>query len=160
MSHVAGAAREQLEHEAAAENIKMHSWKEDSGALKHAIFYWIGENSTLDKGMCAAVHAVNLRNHLGATCRYSSPLEIKVFPEKRKFLALKVVVFFFLFPIVEEMALIYLAKYLCGYSSLTYMALILLPFPPVSFWAFVFLSALVRPCILYVCVHFFFSRYM
>ncbi|VDM10781.1 unnamed protein product [Wuchereria bancrofti] len=37
--------------------------------MKHSIFYWIGENSSLDKGMCAAVHAVNLRNHLGATCR-------------------------------------------------------------------------------------------
>uniref|UniRef100_A0A915EFX3 Gelsolin-like domain-containing protein n=1 Tax=Ditylenchus dipsaci TaxID=166011 RepID=A0A915EFX3_9BILA len=39
--------------------------KEPSGSLSHAIFYWIGEKTTLDKGMCAAVHAVNLRNHLG-----------------------------------------------------------------------------------------------
>lgn len=37
--------------------------------MKHHIYYWIGEKTTLDKGMCAAVHAVNLRNHLGATCR-------------------------------------------------------------------------------------------
>lgn len=44
--------------------------KEPSGNLKHAIYYWIGEKTTLDKGMCAAVHAVNLRNHLGASCRY------------------------------------------------------------------------------------------
>jgi hypothetical protein len=43
--------------------------QEDSGSLKHQIYYWIGEKTTLDKGMCAAVHAVNLRNHLGATCR-------------------------------------------------------------------------------------------
>uniref|UniRef100_A0A915C440 Protein flightless-1 homolog n=1 Tax=Parascaris univalens TaxID=6257 RepID=A0A915C440_PARUN len=43
--------------------------KEDSGNLRHSIYYWIGEHASLDKGMCAAVHAVNLRNHLGATCR-------------------------------------------------------------------------------------------
>ncbi|VDK53588.1 unnamed protein product [Anisakis simplex] len=43
--------------------------KEESGALKHSIYYWIGEHASLDKGMCAAVHAVNLRNYLGATCR-------------------------------------------------------------------------------------------
>ncbi|KHN73472.1 Protein flightless-1 -like protein [Toxocara canis] len=43
--------------------------KEESGSLKHSIYYWIGEHASLDKGMCAAVHAVNLRNHLGATCR-------------------------------------------------------------------------------------------
>ncbi|KAI1729403.1 gelsolin repeat domain-containing protein [Ditylenchus destructor] len=43
--------------------------KEPSGSLTHAIYYWIGEKTTLDKGMCAAVHAVNLRNHLGASCR-------------------------------------------------------------------------------------------
>ncbi|VDN08086.1 unnamed protein product [Thelazia callipaeda] len=129
MSHIAGAARDQLEHESPVDYIKVPSWKdkmeqqkpnidysdvfdedvgqnegmwvweienfypslldqsmhghfydadcylilntskEESGALKHAIFYWIGENSSLDKGMCAAVHAVNLRNYLGATCR-------------------------------------------------------------------------------------------
>lgn len=129
MSQVAGAAREKLEHEIAAESVKAPSWKdkmeqqkpridysdvfdddvgqedglwvweienfypsildpsfhghfydadcylvlrtvkEDSGNLRHKIFYWIGEHTTLDKGMCAAVHAVNLRNHLGASCR-------------------------------------------------------------------------------------------
>ncbi|VIO90379.1 Flightless-I protein homolog, putative [Brugia malayi] len=129
MSHIAGAARDQLEHELPTDYVKVPTWKdkmeqqkphldysevfdedvgqdegiwvweienfypsildssmhghfydadcylilrtrrEESGSLKHSIFYWIGENSSLDKGMCAAVHAVNLRNHLGATCR-------------------------------------------------------------------------------------------
>lgn len=44
--------------------------KELSGNLTHQIYYWIGEKTTLDKGMCAAVHAVNLRNYLKASCRY------------------------------------------------------------------------------------------
>uniref|UniRef100_A0A0N4Z6K5 Gelsolin-like domain-containing protein n=1 Tax=Parastrongyloides trichosuri TaxID=131310 RepID=A0A0N4Z6K5_PARTI len=43
--------------------------KEPSGQLTHEIYYWIGEKTSLDKGMCAAVHAVNLRNYLGASCR-------------------------------------------------------------------------------------------
>ncbi|KAL3090287.1 hypothetical protein niasHS_006739 [Heterodera schachtii] len=43
--------------------------RETNGALTHAIYYWIGEKTSLDKAMCAAVHAVNLRNHLGASCR-------------------------------------------------------------------------------------------
>uniref|UniRef100_A0A914YJP1 Gelsolin-like domain-containing protein n=1 Tax=Panagrolaimus superbus TaxID=310955 RepID=A0A914YJP1_9BILA len=43
--------------------------KELSGNLTHQIYYWIGEKTTLDKGMCAAVHAVNLRNYLRASCR-------------------------------------------------------------------------------------------
>ncbi|XP_061404847.1 protein flightless-1 homolog [Lethenteron reissneri] len=33
------------------------------------IFYWIGSECTLDKKACAAIHAVNLRNFLGAKCR-------------------------------------------------------------------------------------------
>lgn len=40
-----------------------------SGHLDHQIYYWLGEHATLDKGMCAAVHAVGLRNHLNASCR-------------------------------------------------------------------------------------------
>ncbi|VDP04031.1 unnamed protein product [Heligmosomoides polygyrus] len=43
--------------------------KEISGSIRHEIFYWLGEKATLDKGMCAAVHAVGLRNHLNASCR-------------------------------------------------------------------------------------------
>lgn len=37
--------------------------------MHHKIFYWIGEKSSLDKKACAAIHAVNLRNFLGATGR-------------------------------------------------------------------------------------------
>lgn len=33
------------------------------------IFFWIGNEATLDKRACAAIHAVNLRNYLGARCR-------------------------------------------------------------------------------------------
>uniref|UniRef100_A0A914HBG3 Gelsolin-like domain-containing protein n=1 Tax=Globodera rostochiensis TaxID=31243 RepID=A0A914HBG3_GLORO len=43
--------------------------RETSGSLTHAIYYWIGEKTSLDKAMCAAVHSVNLRNHLSASCR-------------------------------------------------------------------------------------------
>ncbi|CAI5446386.1 unnamed protein product [Caenorhabditis angaria] len=39
------------------------------GHLNHEIYYWLGEHASLDKGMCAAVHAVGLRNHLNASCR-------------------------------------------------------------------------------------------
>lgn len=33
------------------------------------IFYWIGQEATLDKKACSAIHAVNLRNCLGAEGR-------------------------------------------------------------------------------------------
>ena len=33
------------------------------------IWYWLGAETTLDKQASAAIHAVNLRNMLGATCR-------------------------------------------------------------------------------------------
>ena len=39
--------------------------------LKHQIYFWIGESSSLDKKACAAVHAVNLRNMLKAKTRTS-----------------------------------------------------------------------------------------
>ncbi|XP_033231107.1 protein flightless-1 isoform X1 [Belonocnema kinseyi] len=42
---------------------------DDSGSLMWAIYFWIGEKATLDKRACAAIHAVNLRNYLGAQCR-------------------------------------------------------------------------------------------
>lgn len=44
---------------------------EDDGSqnLNWQIFYWIGENASLDKRACSAIHAVNLRNFLGAQCR-------------------------------------------------------------------------------------------
>ncbi|OQV19254.1 Protein flightless-1 [Hypsibius exemplaris] len=37
--------------------------------LNYQIFFWIGAKATLDKRACAAIHAVNLRNYLGAECR-------------------------------------------------------------------------------------------
>ena len=40
-----------------------------SGGLNWQIYYWIGGESSLDKQACAAMHSVNLRNLLGATCR-------------------------------------------------------------------------------------------
>lgn len=37
--------------------------------LSWEIYFWIGNKATLDKRACAAIHAVNLRNYLGARCR-------------------------------------------------------------------------------------------
>ncbi|KAL7019876.1 hypothetical protein ACKWTF_011282 [Chironomus riparius] len=37
--------------------------------LSWEIYFWIGSNTSLDKKACAAIHAVNLRNYLGARCR-------------------------------------------------------------------------------------------
>lgn len=42
---------------------------DDNGALNWHIFYWIGQEATLDKKAGSAIHAVNLRNFLGAECR-------------------------------------------------------------------------------------------
>ncbi|XP_035789195.1 protein flightless-1-like isoform X2 [Anopheles albimanus] len=42
---------------------------DDSGQLSWEIFFWIGSKATLDKRACSAIHAVNLRNYLGARCR-------------------------------------------------------------------------------------------
>lgn len=39
---------------------------DEQGALTWDIHFWIGLKATLDKGACAAMHAVNLRNLLGA----------------------------------------------------------------------------------------------
>ncbi|XP_025831083.1 protein flightless-1-like, partial [Agrilus planipennis] len=42
---------------------------DDSGSLTWKIYFWIGKKASLDKLACAAIHAVNLRNYLGAQCR-------------------------------------------------------------------------------------------
>uniref|UniRef100_A0A8D0GFE8 FLII actin remodeling protein n=1 Tax=Sphenodon punctatus TaxID=8508 RepID=A0A8D0GFE8_SPHPU len=42
---------------------------DNNGSLNWEIYYWIGQEATLDKKACAAIHAVNLRNYLGAECR-------------------------------------------------------------------------------------------
>ena len=42
---------------------------DDKEAFDYKIFYWIGAEASLDKKACSAIHAVNLRNFLGARCR-------------------------------------------------------------------------------------------
>lgn len=49
--------------------IVLKTYIDDTGSLNWLIWYWIGKCSTLDKKACAAIHAVNLRNLLGAECR-------------------------------------------------------------------------------------------
>ncbi|VEL15159.1 unnamed protein product [Protopolystoma xenopodis] len=56
-----------------------------TGGLDWRIYYWIGLVSSLDKQTCAAIHAVNLRNLLGAECRTSREEQEDECPE---FLAL------------------------------------------------------------------------
>lgn len=41
----------------------------ENGQLAWQIYFWIGAEATLDKRACSAIHAVNLRNYLGARCR-------------------------------------------------------------------------------------------
>ena len=47
----------------------MKTFTDENQSLDWQIFYWIGTNSPLDKKACSAIHAVNLRNYLGAQCR-------------------------------------------------------------------------------------------
>ena len=47
----------------------LQTFLDDSGSLNWEIYYWIGGEATLDKKACSAIHAVNLRNYLGAECR-------------------------------------------------------------------------------------------
>ncbi|KAG7239471.1 hypothetical protein INR49_028942 [Caranx melampygus] len=49
--------------------IILKTFLDDNGALTWQIYYWIGQESTLDKKAGSAIHAVNLRNFLGAECR-------------------------------------------------------------------------------------------
>uniref|UniRef100_A0A8C5SW37 Protein flightless-1 homolog n=1 Tax=Laticauda laticaudata TaxID=8630 RepID=A0A8C5SW37_LATLA len=49
--------------------IVLKTFLDDSGSLNWEIYYWIGQESSLDKKACSAIHAVNLRNFLGAECR-------------------------------------------------------------------------------------------
>ena len=42
---------------------------EDNQNVDWQIYYWIGSEAALDKKACSAIHAVNLRNYLGAHCR-------------------------------------------------------------------------------------------
>ncbi|XP_062263663.1 protein flightless-1 homolog [Platichthys flesus] len=49
--------------------IILKTFLDDNGALNWEIYYWIGQEATLDKKAGSAIHAVNLRNFLGAECR-------------------------------------------------------------------------------------------
>jgi len=49
--------------------IILKTYIDDTGSLNWLIWYWIGKRSPLDKKACSAIHAVNLRNLLGAECR-------------------------------------------------------------------------------------------
>uniref|UniRef100_A0A2R5LN85 Putative actin regulatory gelsolin/villin family n=1 Tax=Ornithodoros turicata TaxID=34597 RepID=A0A2R5LN85_9ACAR len=49
--------------------IVLKTFMDESQNLDWLIYYWIGSCATLDKKACAAIHAVNLRNFLGAHCR-------------------------------------------------------------------------------------------
>uniref|UniRef100_A0AAQ4QXE9 FLII actin remodeling protein n=1 Tax=Gasterosteus aculeatus aculeatus TaxID=481459 RepID=A0AAQ4QXE9_GASAC len=49
--------------------IILKTFLDDNGALNWDIYYWIGQEATLDKKAGSAIHAVNLRNFLGAECR-------------------------------------------------------------------------------------------
>ncbi|XP_035825487.1 protein flightless-1 homolog isoform X3 [Aplysia californica] len=49
--------------------IILQTFIDESNSLSWKIWYWIGESATLDKKACSAIHAVNLRNLLGADCR-------------------------------------------------------------------------------------------
>ncbi len=42
---------------------------DESANLKWEIYFWIGLDSSIDKRACSAIHAVNLRNMLGAMGR-------------------------------------------------------------------------------------------
>uniref|UniRef100_A0A8C1ZQR5 FLII actin remodeling protein n=1 Tax=Cyprinus carpio TaxID=7962 RepID=A0A8C1ZQR5_CYPCA len=49
--------------------IVLKAFLDDNGSLNWEIYYWIGQEATLDKKAGSAIHAVNLRNYLGAECR-------------------------------------------------------------------------------------------
>lgn len=49
--------------------IVLKTYVDDNGQLIWQIYFWIGAEATLDKRACSAIHAVNLRNYLGARCR-------------------------------------------------------------------------------------------
>lgn len=49
--------------------IVLKAFVDESQNIDWLIYYWIGSRATLDKKACAAIHAVNLRNFLGAHCR-------------------------------------------------------------------------------------------
>ncbi|XP_041364511.1 protein flightless-1 homolog isoform X2 [Gigantopelta aegis] len=49
--------------------IILKTFIDSSNSLNWRLWYWIGSQATIDKKACSAIHAVNLRNLLGAECR-------------------------------------------------------------------------------------------
>ncbi|XP_038064629.1 protein flightless-1 homolog isoform X2 [Patiria miniata] len=49
--------------------ILLHSFLDENDMMQWKIYYWIGNSTSLDKKACSAIHAVNLRNMLGARTR-------------------------------------------------------------------------------------------
>jgi len=49
--------------------IILQTFFDEKENFDYQIFYWIGAEASLDKKACSAIHAVNLRNYLGARCR-------------------------------------------------------------------------------------------
>ncbi|XP_077979602.1 protein flightless-1 homolog isoform X2 [Glandiceps talaboti] len=49
--------------------IILHAFIDDTSSLNWQIYFWIGSETSLDKKACSAIHAVNLRNMLGAETR-------------------------------------------------------------------------------------------
>ncbi|CAG9770082.1 unnamed protein product [Ceutorhynchus assimilis] len=49
--------------------IVLKTSEDENQSLSWEIYFWIGEKTSLDKKACSAIHAVNLRNYLGAQCR-------------------------------------------------------------------------------------------
>nr|XP_060642773.1 protein flightless-1 homolog [Anolis sagrei ordinatus] len=49
--------------------IVLKTFLDANGSLNWEIYYWIGQEASLDKKACSAIHAVNLRNYLGAESR-------------------------------------------------------------------------------------------
>lgn len=49
--------------------IVLKTSEDENQSLSWEIYFWIGGKAPLDKKACSAIHAVNLRNYLGAQCR-------------------------------------------------------------------------------------------
>ena len=49
--------------------IVLNADETEDGDATFCIFYWIGNDSSIDKRACAAIHAVHLREHLGVSCQ-------------------------------------------------------------------------------------------
>eukprot|EP00123_Amoebidium_parasiticum_P021135 comp62153_c0_seq1/m.47910 comp62153_c0_seq1/g.47910 ORF comp62153_c0_seq1/g.47910 comp62153_c0_seq1/m.47910 type:complete len:1269 (-) comp62153_c0_seq1:480-4286(-) len=46
--------------------IILHTFEKAEGGYDHQVYFWVGRKAPVDKKACGAMHAVHLRNHLGA----------------------------------------------------------------------------------------------